>query len=257
MPRTLTRRASGVDRIYNPVKPINDVEPETEKDTPQEQPPRARRSRSAREEETTAPPRPRGGSSDTLKTGRGWAAAASVKSSEYADDFTPTEEETVVKFLEDSPFAVYYQHWVERGKGLKKSFRCIENDCPLCDGGNSAAPRIAFNIIDFSDPDAPKVKVYTVPKKVCTRIETLHKSHKDGPINGVDRYFAVSRVASTPYPTTISGIKARDLKEDFGFDPLTEAEIDNFAKQVSDDSILENPSRKELEGIADEALDNE
>ena len=50
----------------------------------------------------------------------GWDAFDTLIRSEGSDfptDFKFSEEPVLVKFLQDQPFAVYEQHWIERPKG--------------------------------------------------------------------------------------------------------------------------------------------
>ena len=64
---------------------------------------------------------------------QGWDAVDALvmaPSSDFPTDFRFSEEPQLIKFLEDAPFAIYEQHWIERPKG-KKSFVCLGDNCRL------------------------------------------------------------------------------------------------------------------------------
>jgi hypothetical protein len=65
----------------------------------------------------------------------GWGAAEAflkpkTSESKYAVDVKFSEQPVLVRFLEDEPFMVYEQHWIDRTEG-RRSFVCLGADCPL------------------------------------------------------------------------------------------------------------------------------
>jgi len=222
-------------------------------DGDEDEKPRGRRGNSARDEdEDESAPRP--------KAGKGWGAFSSQKSesSEYAENLKIDDKgaQSLIKFLDEGPFAVYSQHWIER-KG-KKSFNCIGKGCPLCDSlGDKPRLQAAFNVIEFPEDGDPKVLVWTVGTKVATQLENLAKEERTKPLNRDDLYWAVSKSGKGTATTySIQAVKERDLEDDWDTQPLTEDEFVALDEQAYDDSEITYQTKKALRDIADEVLDD-
>jgi len=186
---------------------------------------------------------------------KGWGGAKRVKeqSSDFADELKISDEAVLIKFLEDEPFASYRQHWIER-EG-KKSFTCLEDDCPLCDIGDRPAGRYAFNILLLSEGE-PTNKVWIVGNRLEGTLENYAKDKKTGPLTR--HYWSVSRTgkgSNTQY--NIQMVKERDLEDDWEVEPLEEDVIKRYAKNCWDDSAVGLQTRKQLQAIADEVADED
>ena len=190
----------------------------------------------------------------------GWGSVAEVKSNlgDYAKDFKAEEGvEYLVKFVDEEPYDVYAQHWIERSG--KRSFTCGEetyDECPLCDLGDKPSAQIAFNIIvfDLDDEDAdPSLFRWIVGAQIGDTMMEFAKDPKTKPINGLNTYFSVKRTKKDKrWNTKIQHVKARDLDEDFGVEPLTQDEIDDLAEKAYDYTSTEDTPLKVLNDIADE-----
>lgn len=242
MARTLVRRRTAEAAPAKTYTAVNDVD--TENTEEESAPKRGRRKTLHTDEPKVTKP----------EVAKGWDAADDAKSGDFPDDLKIGEDAILIKFLDDEPFAVYKQHWVERAG--KKSWIHLNEGCPLCDDvGDRPSAKIVFNVIDFSDLDKPVNVIWTVGSRVATQLKNLNKDKKTGPINRDDIYFSVSRTGKgTKAVTVTTPVKARDLTEDWDVEPLSEEEIDAFDEQAYDSSIVEFHSRKQLEEIADEIL---
>jgi hypothetical protein len=112
--------------------------------------------------------------------------------------FIKGDEEAPVYFLDDEPFNIR-DHWV-KGKG---SFTCIqgvgEENCPLCEAGNSAGNHFVFNVLDpreYTDKKGGKhqneVKIFRVG---VTLFRVLRKkSVRYGPLSQLD--ITISKLGS-------------------------------------------------------------
>lgn len=199
----------------------------------------------------------------------GWKAARkaaeAAKKAAYTDDFKPSDEPQIITFLEEGPFAVYRQHWIER-EG-KRSFVCLksvgQDACPLCDSlSDSPREQFAFNILNFSveaedDEDAlePTVQILTAGPMLLEILSDLDEDKIKGPLLG--NYYSVHRTgggkgkkSKTVYH--VSHIKKRDLAEDYGLDAAeADAEVDKAVLYTPD--AITVTSAKELRAIAREA----
>jgi hypothetical protein len=149
----------------------------------------------------------------------GWGAAVdalSPKKSEYATDFRFSEQAQLVRFLQDEPFAVYQQHWIDRTEG-KRSFVCLGDECPLCTiAGDKPRPKFAFNIVVLSDGE-PNVQILTAPPTFARQLQSANDDPRRGPLTKY--YWAITRTGSgntTQY--MLDRVRATDLAEDWELD---------------------------------------
>jgi hypothetical protein len=189
---------------------------------------------------------------------RGWGAADAVKhaDSPFAQRLRLMDDPIVIKFLEDEPYASFRQHWIERSG--QKSFTCIADidpkGCPLCDAGSRPATRFAFNVVLLSSDSEPSVKSYEVGPRVIDQLKNFHNDPRQGPLS--KHYWAVSRSGKgATSATNHQLIKDRDLEE-WGLDVLTDADVKSLRGKAYGPDIISIPSRKDLQQIALEDLDD-
>jgi hypothetical protein len=190
----------------------------------------------AAEVEATTPRRERQARSsraDVVKAaagnGAGWGAYSKAKetakkSSFNSEDQLKVEDDPVlIKFLEDQPFESYYQHWVQRGKGKKRSWTCPgEDDCVLCDLGHAVRCLTLFNVIEIADGKHTP-KFWVCGKNAGDQVEEMALSKRYSPINDDDLYFEVVR-------------KEADFGYKYTLNPVRESELDD-AEVVSDEEL--------------------
>lgn len=159
----------------------------------------------------------------------GWGAASAAlkpkeKSGDYPTDFRFTEQAQLVRFMQDEPFAVYEQHWIDRTEG-RRSFVCLGDECPLCTiAGDRPRPKFAFNIIVLSDGE-PNVQILTAPPSFARQLQSANDDPRRGPLTKF--YWAISRTGSgntTQY--TLDRVRATDLADEWELDAT---DIDAFA----------------------------
>lgn len=190
----------------------------------------------------------------------GWSGYTKVRkeTNEFAKNLEVTDEELVIKFLDKEPFATFNQHWIER-KG-KRSWPCTD-ECPLCDLGDKAKTQVMLNVLEFSDPDNPTVVVWQVGTMVADIIAGFAKSSKTSPIDRSDLYFSVNKTGGGKRGGRVSynlrPIKERDLLADWDVEPLTEEEIEAYGEKAYGDDIVQIPTQRQLEEIADEISDED
>lgn len=189
---------------------------------------------------------------------RGWGAAEAVKhaDSPFAQRLRVMDDPIVIKFLEDEPYASFRQHWVER-QG-QKSFTCIADidpkGCPLCDAGSRPSTRFAFNVVLLSSDSEPSVKSYEVGPRVIDQLKNFHNDPRQGPLS--KHYWAVSRSGKgATSATNHQLVKERDLEE-WGLESLADADIKSLRGKAYSPDIISIPSRKDLQQIVVEDLDD-
>lgn len=194
-----------------------------------------------------------GPASDAVKSG--WGAARKLKSEggDFADELKITNEEQLVKFLEDAPYAVYKQHWVEglRSTG-KKSFICFGKGCPLCAVGEKAAKKWAFNVAVVEDDDV-EIKSLIAGSRLFDLIADEHEG-SDGPLN--EGYWTLSKSGkkqSTTYK--LKKVEGRKLEQGWS---VTEGDLDDALSDAALEPYTaaqhQPPSKSYLQDIADELV---
>ena len=184
----------------------------------------------------------------------GWDAFRSLKRSSGIETFKIEEEdeEIIVKFLDEEPFAVFAQHWVSQAKG-RKNFVCLGEDCPLCDVGDDPRTMVAFNIVSFDDPDNPTLKVWYTGVRLAQKLEGLNSNHRTSPINRDDLYWAVTKSGTgTNTQYNLLPVTADNLGD---ITPLDEGELEEFMDSRYDISVIKLPSREELEELVEEIFE--
>lgn len=244
MARTLTRHRSSEPTTARKYAPVDDVATTPDDRRTEDSAPRGgRRTQSTERPKATKP-----------KVAKGWDAADAAKGGDFPDELEVTDTAILVHFLEDAPFAVYKQHWIERTG--KRSWICLGDGCPLCeDIGDRPTAKILFNVVDFTDPDDPVNMLWTVGTRVATTLKNLNADKKVGPIDRDDVYFSVSKSGSgTKTVYVVTPVKARDVLEDWEIEPLSEEEIEDFTAQMYGDDVVEYHTKNQLTEIADELL---
>jgi hypothetical protein len=203
------------------------------------------------DDDDDTPPSPR-----TIK--RGWGAVESVVSSDssFAQRLKVGDDPVIVKFLEDEPYAVLRQHWIERPG--QKSFTCIADlsskGCPLCDAGNRPSSRFNFNVALLVDHEEPLIKSYEVGARVIDQLKNFSVDPRQGPLT--KHYWAISRSGKGARSSTNHQmLRDRDL-EDYSVEPLDEDDLKRLRKKAYDASIIQIPEYKTLLDIAKEELDD-
>jgi len=181
----------------------------------------------------------------------GWDAARDAlkkqERSSFIDDFKFSTEPQLVKFLSDSPYATYRQHWIDNRPG-KKSFVCLEKDCPLCAIGDTPQVKVAFSVLNFSADTGPVVESLVASKTLAKMLEEFHKSDRTGPLT--KNYFLLAKPVNNQTSFIVTPVKARDLAEDFGIDPVEAEEMAQNAEPLTAHHIRVT-SRPELQEIAE------
>ena len=179
---------------------------------------------------------------------QGWDAVDALlksDSTEFPTDFRFSEEPQLVKFLEDSPFATYEQHWIERPKG-KKSFVCIGDNCPLCDIlGDKPRGKFAFNVLVLSG-EVQGVQILTAPPSLARQIKKAHDDERKGPLS--KEFWEISRLGTGPTTQyTLNFVRGRDLAEEWklNFDEVNE--LVAAAEPYTAEVIRETPRSELLE----------
>ena len=187
----------------------------------------------------------------------GWGGyhQTKAKGSNYADRWKPGKDETLVKFIEDEPFATFNLHWFNEIKEGKKGFICLESpsldldeECPACDMSHRPSPKALFNVVVFDEDGDPELKVLDAGTRLAGQLEQVHTG-KSGPLS--KHYWAMTASGTGgQYSANVNVVKARDIEEDWGFEPLTKDEIEEFIENAH---VLEDvdqiPDRKEFKQV--------
>jgi hypothetical protein len=152
----------------------------------------------------------------------GWGAAAAIlkpkrESGDYPTDFRFSEKPQLVRFLENEPFAIYEQHWIDRTEG-KRSFVALGDNDPLTIiAGSKPRARFAFNVLVLTDEE-PTVQIMTVPASFARQLQQANEDPRRGPLTKY--YWAISRQGTGPSTQyMLDRVRASDLAEEWDLDP--------------------------------------
>lgn len=180
----------------------------------------------------------------------GWGAADAFlkpkeKSGAYATNFKFSESPTLVRFLDDAPFHVYEEHWVDRTEG-RRSFVCHGDDCPLCTiAGDKPRAKFSFNVLVVSDEE-PNVQIMTAGVTLARQLRTANDDPRRGPLSKF--YWALSRIGTgreTQY--TVERVRATDLAEEWELEPTTIDAAVSSAVKHDKTAIYVSPREELLE----------
>lgn len=165
----------------------------------------------------------------------------------YATDFKIAETPKLIRFLDDGPFMVYEQHWVNRTEG-KRSFVCLGEDCPLCTiAGDQPRPKFVFNVLVLTDEE-PNVQLLTATPTLAKILRAKNDDLKTGPLSKF--FWAISRQGTaTTTQYIVERVKAMDLAEEWELD-VEEIETAIASAVKYDDSAVFISPREELLKLA-------
>ena len=172
----------------------------------------------------------------------GWGAADSLlkpkSSGEYPNDFRFSEQVQLVRFLDNEPFAIYQQHWIER-EG-KKSFVCLGDECPLCNiVGDKPRGKFAFNVLVLTEEE-PAVQILTAPPTFARQLRAANDDTRRGPLTKY--YWAISRQGQGPQTTySLERVRATDLAEEWELDAEEVTSIASAAEKYGPETVYVTP----------------
>ncbi len=184
----------------------------------------------------------------------GWEGAAQekAKSSGWSENFKPDADPKLIKFLQDGPVVSFQQHWVQR-KG-RMSFVCAgTTKCPLCALGDDPRAQYAFAVAEIDSKGRGTFKLFQVAGRVMDQLKKFNDDPLRGPLT--KGYYAVTK-SGKRQTTTINfvPVKARDLVEDYGVDPLSRDDVDKLTEQIPTPASIAKPNIKQLREVAAETV---
>ena len=190
---------------------------------------------------------------DTAETSivSGWDAADSMLSSkkrsgDYPVDTKLGEQLQLFRFLENEPFAIYKQFWVE--KEGKKSYVYLGDDDPLeVIAGLTPRPKFAFNVLNLSG-DTPALEVLTASTTLARQLRAANDDPRFGPLT--KHYWAISRQGTGPQTVfNLQRVRSTDLEEEWKLDHDDIAAVAKEA-ELYESSIIKVASYEEHLEIA-------
>ena len=190
----------------------------------------------------------------------GWAVGTrSSASGPRVNTFkvTNTDEEVLIRFLEPHAFAPIFQHWILGDGGKRRAYTCIVKECPLCARGDKAKSSDWFNVIDMSGEE-PELKVWYASPDPAKAIKARAENKRTSPINRDGLYFVVSKTEGKNgiAEYSLDPVRADEL-EDWGAKELTQEQLEAFANDAYDASLVQVKTKAELQQIAETHLDND
>lgn len=217
---------------------------------------RPRERRRGRDDEDDERPAARRKGRDNGEANPGWAAARAViaESSGFATPLKFTSDPLIVKFLDEVPFDSFRTHWLDDAKGRKK-FRCLKNDCPLCDpfGDEANGSSIHFNVVSFEDPDVPVFAYVEAGARLSRGLDGIAEDDRYDGLADPKLYVAISVTGPKKTPEYhCEPVKSRDLYDDWDIDALTGEDYEKFERKKYTGPVEPLPTRRELQDLVKE-----
>lgn len=200
--------------------------------------------------------RPMQASSSVIQSGWDAAEKASTPVGDYPSDFKFIENEyQVIRFMDPQdvkgPFAVYKQHFLKQKLSGKRSYVCLEKNCPLCIRlQDKAEDKKAFTVINYSAEGGPQRQILIASVKLFKQLVGIEYSSA-GPI--VSKYWSVTRTGKSQTTNyIITPIKPRDIAEDAPHLGINEIDGEAVFQSFTpfDRSAIKESTWDELEAIA-------
>jgi hypothetical protein len=164
----------------------------------------------------------------------------------------------IVKILDEVPAVKYGRHYIKSAGPKGKYYTCLndeffQGDCPLCAEGLRRSQSYVMNVVDLiEDPD--KVVAWVFGNEVSTALQSLTENPQGDywALNSDDRYFHVyhEKLPNRDAPATrVLPLKARDLEDDYGIQPLTESDLAERALEVYGEEIIFIPTIQFLANV--------
>ena len=183
-----------------------------------------------------------------------------ASTSSYAQTLKLEEKAQVIKFLEDTPYANFRRHWVERTTKDGKSIRAygcpktVGKECPLCEAGDRPQAVSAFNIVIVGDDDNLVLKSWDVGPRLFAVLKGYANDPKIGPLT--KGFFIASRTGKRGTTQhNVAPVSRTALEEDYDITPPSKDDLEKMAKDKYTPAIVEIAKAKDLRELAEEMND--
>ena len=178
--------------------------------------------------------------------------------SSFAQTLKLEEKTQVVKFLDDTPYANFRRHWIERsakeGKTLR-AYTCLQTfnrDCPLCEVGDRPQAVAAFNIAVVGDDGQVMLKSWDCGPRLFNVLKGYANDPKIAPLT--KGFFIASKTGKRgTVQHNVSPVSRSALEEDFDVEPPAQADLDGLTRYTPD--VVEVPKLSTLKELAEELAD--
>lgn len=194
-----------------------------------------------------------------IRGGRTEATRQQEATSSYAKTYKASSNATdVVKFLEDSTYACYRQHWVPyttaEGRQTKRPVVCYATggkECEICETGDRPNGVYAFNIAVIGDDGQILHRTWNMGIKVYKQAEGYMTDPKFAPLTR--NYYTVKKFGEgTNTSYTLTPIRASALVEDLDIPVPDEAEFERLKHDLYTAADVQIETPKTMREIARE-----
>ena len=184
-----------------------------------------------------------------------------ASTSSYAQSLKLEDKSQVIKFLEDTPYANFRRHWVERttkdqGRSLR-AYGCpktVGKECPLCEAGDRPQAVAAFNVVIVGDDDNLILKSWDVGPRLFGVLKGYANDPKIGPLT--KGFFIASKTGKRgTVQHNVAPVSRTALEEDYDISPPTKEALDKAARDKYTPAIVEIAKTKDLRELAEEMAD--
>jgi hypothetical protein len=211
------------------------------------------------EEEEEQPVRPSKKKGESLIRG-GWTDAQKQMdaTSDFAQSLKLEEKGVLIKFLEDTSYANFRRHWIERSTKDGKSTRAytclgtVGKECPLCEVGDKPQAVAAYNVAQIGEDGQVLLKSWDCGPRLFNVLKGYANDIKTGPLT--KNYFYVNKTGKRgTVQHNVAPVSRTALRDDYEIEPPSQEDLDALEKYTPE--VIRLETTKTLREIAEEIAD--
>lgn len=168
------------------------------------------------------------------------------------DAWKPNEEETLVKFLDDEPFIVFFDVWVP---AKNRGYSTLNAENPLTEELElPPRPQVLFNILLMED-EKWNLKALRATTMLAELVQKMANHKRHGPLT--KHYWEMSATGTKKnYQPTMNVVKESDLESDWGVEALSDEDIEGFEEKKFTPDMVYLYDDDDLEEIVSELMES-
>jgi hypothetical protein len=106
-------------------------------------------------------------------------------------------------------------------------------------------------VISLEDPNEPMLRLWECGVKIARQLKEIAMDEKRGPLDRADLYFSIRKTQKSQKNVEyhLERVRARDLADEFGVEPLTDAEINGFLAERYTEEIKPALSSEQMDEL--------
>jgi hypothetical protein len=172
--------------------------------------------------------------------------------------FQVKDDPEVIAFLEPENFTYALRHWVkffdDSNQQQTRAEWCLEEDCPICDIGDTPKAVCFFNVVDIANPGKVLVWEASADPTGAIQKEFTKLSRRGQFISDEQFYWVISKAKGKNgfYTYSVDRLHIDDMAVEWPkLSPLTPEQRTALRGKLYDEDYVEYKDREELQAFVD------